>query len=139
MKPIPLIKRILYYLLLSLIFSTASLLVALYYGIHCDIAPVVITIPILIFIVFIPHYIFGIIFLRTKWILKLTVPLITIIAFLGSQWLIIRIFGIETDAKAGRTGNYIGDIFGIFLPLISLWEIAYQILKFCYNHTANQH
>ena len=126
MKPIPLIKRILYYVLLLGI-TLIGLLFAAFsggreYGINY----------LLICVFFIPQYLFGLIFLQTKSIIRFIVPFATAIVSFGSIWLIreIKLFNIiDFDIL----------FYILWIPIVITWEIAYQILKFCYNRTANQH
>jgi hypothetical protein len=74
--------------------------------------------------IFISYYIFGLIFLKkSKWILKLIVPLITVLVSYGIMWSGMKIYRF---CKVGVDW----DMIFVYIPAIILvWEIAYQILK----------
>jgi hypothetical protein len=137
MQPVSLIKRVLYYIFLSLISFTTMIIGGLfaladpsdpsqdYRTTHYF--PVIL----IIFVFLIPQYVFGLIFLKTKWIYKLIVPLATAIITFGC----LRLLG---DTGFFKWLGY--PLFLLVLPVVFSWEIAYQILKSRYNrleHTAN--
>ena len=132
MERISLIKRLLYYGLLLLINFTMILLLGieeeygtfgcLFYNMNRYIG--------LAITFLIPHYIFGLIFLKTKWIFKLIVPFITAATAFGCIWL-IGILGMRLCFPA------IAAAFVLFIPAIFVWEIAYQILIKCLNKSAS--
>jgi len=115
MEPISLLKRILYYLLLSFISLIMMVICGLgfreyemiyfYYGIF-------------VFAFLIPHYIFGKNFLKTKLIFKLIVSFIATLVSFGST-LLTHIFDVF---------EFVFPIV-LLLPVILVWEIAYQIVK----------
>jgi hypothetical protein len=74
-----------------------------------------------ILVYLIPQYIFGFIFLKTKRIYKLSIPLLSSIFSFGGLWWVVPHFLdiIETDI--------LFNIIFVFLIIIS-WEIPYQIL-----------
>jgi len=113
MKQISLDKRFLYYILLLLISSPGiglSYLSALVHNFNF--------IFFLIFAYLIPQYIFGLIFLKTKKIFKLIVPLITSIVSFGCVFLMAEAILNIIDSE----------VVVMFFPIIFVWEIAYQIL-----------
>ena len=128
MKPIPLIKRILYYAVLSLI-SFIMMIVVAFLSLHNF---RIIDFGILAFLF--PQYIFGMIFLKTKWIFKLIVPFATAIISFGCIWL----FVFEVDFWYNIFHSELLLCLVCCIPIVFLWEIAYQIVKFCHNHTTNQ-
>jgi hypothetical protein len=89
------------------------------------------TIYMFISVILIPFYVFGLIFLKTKWIFKLIIPLTTSLTFFGIMYLILSIFGdviFETDARINILFAVV-----VFFILVVVWEIAYQILKIITN------
>jgi hypothetical protein len=117
MKPMSLLKRILYYLLLCCLIA----FFVFYIGKDVDADPLVY----LLLAVSISHYIFGSIFLReTKCILQLTIPLITTLISFGLMWLMVKIHDFFTVWYVDWEFNLI-----IFLSNVLAWEITYQIVK----------
>jgi len=120
MQEISLIKRILLYGLLSLIFLIVEIGASIFYH--------EIGIIIALFIFSIPHYIWGLIFLKkTKWFLKLIVPFATTIVSFGS----ILLLGGTCNLDMPRT------ILMLSLPNVFSWEIAYQMLIKCLNKNSS--
>ena len=109
MQTIPLIRRLLLYGILFLISFVPLIFGGILreYGRTCFI----------IYMFLIPHYIFGLIFLKTKWILKLIVPFVTAFISFGVLWLIINTCFLFSF-----------DMLHAFIFII-VWEIVYQILK----------
>ena len=107
----PFIKRLLYYLLLILIIIVMLVICSMWreYGKILSV--------ITMFGILISHYVFGIIFLKTKLIFKFTLPIVTFFVSFGTVWLI------------EQTTNLL-DIypFMMFFPYVIVWEIAYQII-----------
>jgi len=117
MKPISLIKRILFYLFLFGI-SLSGGLFAIFSGgreFGND--------YFLICMYLIPQYIFGLIFLQTKLIIRFLMPLATTIVSIVIVWLIWKTVLFDTI-------DYV-ILFSLilFLPVIFIWEIAYQVLR----------
>ena len=124
-KKIPLIKRLLFYILLFGI-SLGGGLFALFtgvseYGLGYF----------LLCTYFIPQYIFGTFFLKTKLIFKFIVPFVTVIISLGSFWLITGIWNINMACD-----EILLFCFAVFC-IVFVWELSYQILIRCLNRTAN--
>ena len=71
----------------------------------------------------IPQYIFGMIFLKTKFIVKLIVPFLATIISFGS------IFIVQTKFSYILYDNIFLGLMIFFIPIAIVWEIAYQILK----------
>jgi len=117
MGPISLLKRILYYV--ALVCLTLFGLQFEAFFVECENIT-----SFLICVFLIPHYIFGLIFLKTKWILQLTIPLITTLISVGLMWLGMKIHDFYTIWYVGWEVYLI-----IFLSIVAVWEIAYQILK----------
>jgi hypothetical protein len=70
----------------------------------------------------IPHFILGAIFLKTKLMIKLIVPTVTTIVSSVNFWLIAQT-GFFDMVNSGILE------FGVLLlPIVIIWEIAYQIL-----------
>ena len=67
----------------------------------------------------IPHYIFGMIFLKTKLILKIILPFATSLISLGVLWMMFQ-----------TTNLFDIYVFLMFLPFVIVWEITYQILTY---------
>jgi len=119
MQLIPLIKRFLFYIGLSLI---SFLITVVFDGIFREYR-------ITYFIIFaflIPHYIFGLIFLKTKWIFKLFVPFATAYASFGGLWLLVDILE-QIDCSIMFESNMMFLV--LLFPIAIVWEIVYQILK----------
>jgi hypothetical protein len=135
MNPIPLIKRILYYFALFPI----GLIVAYFFVVLLNMIfgmPVYRMLLIEISIAFlIIHYIFCIIFFKIKLLIKLIIPFaLTIFSGIIFWLMSISDFFLCTYFFNGRYDNSIADfIINTFLIFIVLWEIAYQILRFCYK------
>ena len=113
LQPIPLTKRILYYVLLIGI-TLLGLFFALFLGGRGH--------KIVFYVIcmyLIPQCVFGLIFLKTKWIFKLVVPLLTSIVSFGC----FRLINLDnmTDFEAFA--------YLIFPSIVFVWESAYQILK----------
>ena len=126
MKEISLRKRILYYVGLSVINLIVALL-AIMLAITCvGVHEGEIIFASLALAFLISHYVFGLIFLKTKRIFKLIVPFVTSIVSFGCACLIaeITIDIIYSDILLA---------FVLLFPIIFVWEIAYQILKRCLN------
>ena len=123
MQSISLIKRLLYYILLFGVNLTIGMLFG---GVLREYS----TIYLVVFVFLIPHYVVGLIFFKTKLIIKLLVPSITTFFSFGSFWLIGVTDMIDSDI-----------LFFVlwFLSIVIVWEIAYQILIRCCsgNTTAN--
>ena len=107
------IKRILLYAGLCVITCICGLLLA-FFGLHA-----IETEDIFLLVYLIPHFIFGLIFLKTKWIFKLVVPLLTSIVSFGC----FRLINLDnmTDFEAFA--------YLVFPSIVFVWESAYQILK----------
>jgi len=124
MQSIPLIKRLLLYLLL---FFITIISVIIYTTIGREFYEMYFWFFFAVFVFLIPHYIFGMIFLKTKWIFKLIVPLLTAIVSFGTMWL------IPTESVWGMIGSsvifstiWVGIV--IYFLVAIVWEITYQIL-----------
>ena len=115
MQPIPLKKRILYYLVLLPISYIALML---YFGTYFLYLERVYTIP----IHFTMYCVFGVIFIKTKLIIRLVVAFVVALVSYITTWLIVYY-----DLFFDTGGLWI--FFQYFLVSIILWEIAYQILK----------
>jgi hypothetical protein len=130
MQKIPFRKRILYYVLLLATTLGAihffAILTILISG-HRETGMILR----LILAFLIAHYILGVLFLKTKWIIKLIVPLVTAIVSFG---------GLLSFWKIGLFDIIKSDIllyFIVFILLASVWEIAYQILIKSLNKKKN--
>lgn len=73
------------------------------------------------------NYIFGIIFLKTKLIFKLIVPLAVAFVSFGGLWLVIS---LNLKTNLFDMYGYWDLIIQMFLVFVIVREIAYQILKF---------
>jgi hypothetical protein len=113
MQSIHFIKRILFYIGLSLISFVITIVLD---GIFRE-SPKQIFV---LFVFLIPHYIFGLVFLRTKWIFKLTVPFVTALASFGILWILWGMLYMY--------GSYIMFL-AVFISTATVWEIAYQVLR----------
>ena len=69
----------------------------------------------------IPQYIFGLVFLHTKLIIRLIVPFVTVVVSYGAMNLMgkIGLWSIDSEILFYLV---------LFLPVIFIWEIAYRIL-----------
>ena len=119
MQQISLIMRTLFYIFLFVI-SLSGLLFVVFsggreYGITYD----------FVFIFLIPQYIFGLIFLQTKLIIRFTVPIVTTVVSSGCIWLIAQTEFLDV------VNSVVLFCFVLFLPVILVWEITYQILIKC--------
>lgn len=129
MQLIPLKKRLLYYLALlpiSLIVTYIAGALTTKISDKKEICGFALSIPIALLCV---NYVFSVFFLKTKLLLKFIVPIVTTL-FSGGFLLLMTKYNFYFD-------NY--DFFGqlliqIFLIIVIVWEITYQILKI----TANQ-
>lgn len=110
LQPIALTKRILQYIGLCWMTLIGVELYAFFGLLATE------TDKILVFVYLIPHYIFGTIFLKAKWLFKLIVPLVTSIVSFGCFLLI--------DSK--NTTNYEVLVYS-GISIIFVWEIAYQL------------
>ena len=119
MEKISLIKRLLYYIGLSLL---SFLITVVFGGVFRESSLTFFIISVF----FIPHYIFGRIFLKTKWFYKLIIPSVTaLVSFGGLWWCILPLFDtIENEILYS---------FLFFIPIAFSWEITYQILIRCLN------
>ncbi|MBP1672770.1 MAG: hypothetical protein H6Q25_585 [Bacteroidetes bacterium] len=115
MQRIPFVKRLLYYARFSAI-SFLLMWLAFFLSIHNFKI-----FDFYIFVYLIPHYIFGLFFLKTKAIFKLIVPLVLSIISFGGLWWVSPLFFdiIETDLLFN---------FLFFILIICSWEMAYLIL-----------
>lgn len=127
MQPISLIKRVLYYLFLSLISLTAMIIGSIFVlgdpanSLHDYRNSHYFSVILTMFLFLIPQYIFGLIFLRTKWIFKLIIPIVTSSVSFGC----ILLMGGTCNL------NLSGTVCMLLLPAVFAWEIAYQVLTFC--------
>ena len=115
MQPISLKKRLLYYVFLFVI-SLCGLFLAAFsggreYGDNY----------LVICVFLIPQYIFGLVFLQTKLIIRLIVPFVTVVVSYGAMNLMGKIGFWDIDSE-------ILFYLVLFLPVIFIWEIAYRIL-----------
>jgi hypothetical protein len=114
MKQTPLIKRFLFYVGLSLIcFLMTIALGGVFRESNIKIF--------VIFVFLIPHYVFGLIFLKTKLIFKLIAPFITAIGSFSVLWFMGQAGFFDI---VNTTITYLI----MFLIVIIFWEIVYQIL-----------
>jgi uncharacterized membrane protein YqjE len=133
MKPIPLKKRLLCYLALlpiGLVMTFLFAMIAIAIGDNRAYAGI--SVPIVFFVF---HFIFGVIFLKTKLVYKIIVPIITAL-FSGGILYGILFLMTKYDFKT-RILDYYGFfdmIVLMFLVIILVWEIAYQIVKIIANH-----
>jgi hypothetical protein len=117
MQPIPLIRRLLFYLVLLPI----SLIVSYLFGISLIIFGN--TLAFYIFVSSIAHYIFSAIFIKAKLIIKLIVPLaIALVSFACIE--------VSWNLDIFDRYGFWGSVIQMFLIFAILWEIAYQILKY---------
>lgn len=125
MQPVPLKKRILYYLALlpiSLVFAYFFSIIAVIIAGDRGYAGISMLIVFLIL-----HYIFGVIFLKTKLLVKIIVPIITAIISGGILFLMIKYdFCLQTRLLYY---GYFALIIQVFFVIILVWEMTYQILK----------
>jgi hypothetical protein len=115
MLPIPLKKRFKYYLILILIsfFSMFTFAFTREFG-----PPFLVY---LIYVFFIPHYIFSIFFLKVQLIYKLIVPFATAFVTCGIFWLLESIHFFDQDTFIS--------FFCYFFLFVIPWEITYWILQ----------
>ena len=123
MKSLPLIKRLLLYLLL---FFITIILLIMYAPIGREIHGMCFWFLFVAFVFLIPHYIFGMIFLKTKWIFKLIVPLATTIVSFGLTWLIPETIWSMIDSSVIFSTIGAGIVICFLVAIV--WEITYQIL-----------
>jgi hypothetical protein len=116
MKQMSLIKRGLFYILLSGLSLLGLLFGAFFGGREYG------TNYLILCIYLIPQYIFGFIFLQAKWIIKVFVPMVTAIVSYGSLLLIVKI-GLF-DMIVSIVLLYCV----LCIPIIFIWEITYQVL-----------
>ena len=131
LQPIPLTKRISYYVSFSLVTIAAVMIVIgaiisdpaipEYKSVHIKSMFFVFLI-----VVAVSHYVLGLIFLKTKWIFKLIVPFATAIVQLGCMGLVIWVRSMFFAMLHSVILLYF--VF-ILLPIVIPWETAYRILK----------
>ena len=116
LQPIPLTKRILYYVLLIGI-TLLGLFFALFLGGRGHKIGFYV-----ICMYLIPQCVFGAFFFKTKLIFKFIVSFATTIISSAMLYLIVEIgfFDVESVMLL---------LVGLFFPIIIVWETAYQILK----------
>ena len=120
MKPISLLKRLLFYAGFVLIVFIGTFIAIL---IRWNGYRYVAAFAGIFSVCLIPNYIFGLIFLKTKLIFKIIVPLITTSFCLGYICLMVKTnFYVLFD-------SLVWFIPMTFFPFAFVWEIAYQILK----------
>ena len=111
MQPIPLGRRIIYYVILSLISVFTMFTLG---GIFRE-YDIFVTI---VWVFIIPHYIFGLFYIKETSIFKFILPLVTAFGSLGAIWFFFALLEILN----------LPELISVFLPAI-VWEIAYQILS----------
>jgi len=111
--PISLIKRLRLYLVLFLISVVVLSIFPLgrEFGYLFDVT-----------ILLLHHYVFGVIFLKTKWIFKFIIPFITTVVSVGTLWCLIWLF-LQTEFDLDKIMSIL-----FFPTTVIIWEIAYQIL-----------
>ena len=120
MPPISLILRCLFYIFLFVISLCGLFFAAFSGGREYEMNYLVIC------TLLIPQLIFGLIFLQTNMIIRLIVSLVTTFISAGYFWLMIWLM---RQTKLFEIFNSeLLFTFILFLPVIFIWEIAYQIL-----------
>lgn len=120
MQPVPLIIRLLFYIGLSLI---SFLITIIFGGIFREYNG---KICLIIFVFLIPHYIFGLIFLKTKCFFKFIIPFVTALASFGGLWLLIGLLE-QIDCSIIFESDMM--LFTLFFPVAIVWEVVYLLLK----------
>ena len=114
MQKISLRKRILFYVALFFLTLIIGLMLS---RALCEYSGIEGNIYFVILVFLLPHCLISAVFWKTKWIIKLIVPFVTAIISFGIICCGTNFFVV------------------LFLPIVFVWEITYQILIRCLKRT----